>query len=82
MTKKQFEAQLAGRPVITDELMDYIEKHYERHHSSWHKEYVSRKIKGYAEPYVGRFGRGIAIHEPSWASTTYSYIVYYTIPED
>ena len=47
------------------------------HHEAWAKGYESRKGKGYAVPYSGRYGIGYVVHMPSWYSTRYHHVYYY-----
>ena len=46
-------------------------------HTSYIREYVSRKSGSYVRPYKGRFGIGYAVLSPNWESSRYSYITYY-----
>jgi len=48
-----------------------------KHHTSYTRGYVSRKIEGYSQPYRGRFGKGFIYYSPNWDSTQYSFITYY-----
>jgi hypothetical protein len=47
------------------------------HHTSYIRQYVSRKRGAYVKQYAGRFGRGYVVLSPNWNSTWYSYITYY-----
>ena len=49
-------------------------------HTSYVREYVSRKSGPYVRPYDGKFGQGYAVLSPNWASSKYSYITYYVAP--
>lgn len=52
---------------------------YKEHHTSWCRGYVSRKDGYYHDyRYKGRFGEGWAIETPSWDSSHYHYITYFT----
>lgn len=68
----------------TLEFVDALDRcGLEFHHSATTKGYVSRKkLRGYAEPYEGRFGVGIIIHRPRWNTTQYHTIDYYTFNFD
>jgi hypothetical protein len=50
---------------------------YKRHHTSYIRQYVSRKGDTVAELYSGRFGEGYKVLSPNWRSTQYSFITYY-----
>lgn len=47
------------------------------HHTSYCRGYVSRKTDGYAVPYGGRFGKGVAVHIPCYHSTRYHLVQYW-----
>ncbi len=48
------------------------------HHAASRRGYVSRKnIKGIAESYNGRFGKGYLVITPRWDTTQYVTVEYY-----
>ena len=52
------------------------------HHTAMVMGYISRrKPEGVAIPYNGRFGKGLKVYRPSWASTRFCYVDYY-VAED
>lgn len=52
-------------------------KTYRLHHTSYTRQYISRRGNGRLEPYNGRFGRGYKLLSPNWRSTRYSFVTYY-----
>lgn len=46
-------------------------------HTSYTRQYVSRKSVGRVVPYKGRFGEGFALLSPNRESSRYSFITYY-----
>lgn len=56
-----------------------IKEQYKEGHTSLARGYVSRRLpEGIAKPYKGKFGEGWKIYTPSWKSTKYCYVTYYT----
>jgi hypothetical protein len=49
------------------------------HTTSWHKGYISRKIKGVVKPYKGRHGTGYTIDKPTTLSSSYYIREYYIL---
>lgn len=46
-------------------------------HTSYVREYISRKIDGVVRPYSGRFGTGVMVLRPNNGSSRYSFVDYY-----
>lgn len=62
MTESQIQAAIAGRNYS---------------HTSYVREYVSRKIDGVVRQYKGRFGTGVKVLRPNSESSQYSFVDYY-----
>lgn len=66
-------------------LKDVISAGYTCHHRSWYRGYISRRTDPEnlpAYPYEGKFGKGYYVLFPSWRSSWYCTIAYYTNKTD
>ena len=55
--------------------------HLSYHHTAFSKGYISRKTPAdnyHVEYYNGRFGEGLKVFYPNWASTRYCRVSYFT----
>jgi hypothetical protein len=60
-----------------DEKIEIVKRTCVMHHASYFKGYVSRRTKGFIEPYIGKYGRGYKIYLPNWSSTWFSVVQYW-----
>lgn len=62
---------------LQNEIDSMLKDGYKLHHSAWSQGYISRKCVAEIVPYVGRFGIGFIVHEPSHISSQNHRISYY-----
>lgn len=59
-------------------LMNLIVTNYRKHHTSYHRGYVSvKENREIIEEYKGRFGKGFKVFSHNPGSTNYCFVTYY-----